>query len=221
MPRFWQVGELRFLIPLSALVGLFVVPEGLAVPFGDSVGASTAEVGLLLAAMPLGGAVGALWLVRVISAERRMPTAVLMAIGCGLPLLASGFAPPWPVAMVCWFVSGVLAAYQVEVNSAVVEQIPERVRAAWVGIYSSCLLGAQGIGIALFGAVAEWSSPGLSITIAAAIGSGIAVVIAVRRRMAVNSNGARRHEPAGAALRGIAAESYTGPRHARHTVRGK
>ncbi len=48
--------ELRVLLALSWLVGLAVVPEGLAAPLADEFGASDHAVGWLLAAEPRGGA---------------------------------------------------------------------------------------------------------------------------------------------------------------------
>ncbi len=69
------------LLGLSSLAGLFVVPEGLAVPFGHQIGATTSQIGLLLAAVPLGSAVGAVLLVRFVRGRRRTRAAAVMAVG--------------------------------------------------------------------------------------------------------------------------------------------
>ncbi len=190
-PRLWQVAEFRYLVILSSLAGFFVVPEGLAVPFGRSVGASTAQTGVLLASIPLGGAIGALVLIRVIPSRLRLPVALAMVIGCGLPLVVSVFSPPWPVAAALWFLSGVLSAYQVEINSLLVQQIPEQVRAHWLGIVSSLLVGAQGLGLIVFGLVAEWVSTGTSIGLSGGVGLVIAIGVC-RARVRAKRTGARR-----------------------------
>ena len=89
----WRDRQVRALLMMSCLAGLFVVPEGLAVPFGRATGASTAQTGLLLASIPLGSAVGAAWLVRMVADRRRAGVAHWMAVGCGLPLVLTGDRP--------------------------------------------------------------------------------------------------------------------------------
>lgn len=170
----WRDRQVRVLIALSALAGFFIVPEGLAVPFGDDIAASTTVTGLLLAAIPLGGAVGAVLLVRLVPKRRRRQIAGWMAIACGVPLIATALRPPWPVVLVTWFVSGALAAYQIEVMTAVVQLIPDRLRSHLVGVTSAVLLGAQGLGLIVFGAVGEWFRPGIGIALAGAVGSLLA-----------------------------------------------
>ncbi|MGH3950569.1 MAG: MFS transporter [Pseudonocardiaceae bacterium] len=56
--------RLRVLLALSWLVGLAVVPEGLAAPIADELGAPDQSVGWLLAADPLGFLIGAFLLSR-------------------------------------------------------------------------------------------------------------------------------------------------------------
>ena len=183
--RIRQVSGLPYLIALSTLAGFFVVPEGLAVPVGNQIGASTATTGLLFASVPLGGAVGAYLLVRAAPVAGRLPIALTMAIGCGLPLLFTPFAKSWLAVSAIWFLSGSLAAYQVEINSQIVQKIPEHARAKMVGAFSAMLLGAQGFGLILFGAVAQWTSPSTSVAVAG--GTGAVVAIGVLRLRAVRA----------------------------------
>jgi Major Facilitator Superfamily len=173
----WADHRLRALIALSALAGFFIVPEGLAVPFASRIGAGTTQTGFLLAALPLGGAVGAALLVRVVPHDRRAPVAGLMAIGCGLPLVVSAANPMWPVVWVTWLISGVMAAYQVEVVTLLVDAIPDELRSRSLGIVGAWLIGAQGAGLAVFGAVAHPIGIGRTIAIAGLIGSAIALAL--------------------------------------------
>ena len=174
----WRDDRTRIYMAFTVLVGLFVLPEALAVPFGAQIGASTVETGVLLSMIPLGGAVGALLIVRV-QPGRRLGIARWMAVLCGLPLLASGWQPVWPVACVCWFVSGVLTAYQVEATTVLVRTIPQRDRARLIGVVSSWLVGSQGVGFAVGGVLAHFIGPGESIAWAAAGGCVAAVVVVV------------------------------------------
>jgi hypothetical protein len=173
----WRDRLVRALIALSALAGFFVVPEGLAVPFAHHIAATTVQTGFLLASMPLGGAVGAYVLIRTLRASQRTPTAAAAAICCGLPLLATAWNPSWPVVWVCWFASGVLAAYQVEAVTAIVQAVPDIARSRVVGIAGAALLGAQGLGLLLFGTIAQVGAvgSGRAIALAGLIGSVLAL----------------------------------------------
>lgn len=183
----WGDRRIRALIALSLLAGFFVVPEGLAVPFGSSVGADTVEIGLLLASGALGGALGAALLVRFVRPARRGFVANWMAVGCGLPLAVTALAPHWPLAIVLWMLSGLLAAYIIEATTVVVQAIPDQRRSRLVGIVGALLLSAQGAGLLIFGVVTRVMSPAHSIALAGLIGSACALALVL---------GPLRHRPA-------------------------
>jgi predicted MFS family arabinose efflux permease len=169
------------------LSGFFIAPEGLAVPFAERWSDSAGRAGLLLSAVPLGSAVGVYVLVRRIRPARRMAVAAGMAVGCGVPLFVSGLAVSYPAAFVCWFVSGLCAAYQVEVLTKIVQAIPDELRAGAIGICNAILLGAQGLGVAAFGKVGDVFSPAKAVAAAGLLGAVAAgcLVIYVRRASAV------------------------------------
>jgi MFS family permease len=173
----WGHRQMRALLLLSALAGFFVVPEGLAVPFGRATGASTAEIGLLLAAIPLGSSIGALVLVRLVPSNQRVMTAKWMALGCGLPLVVCAVSPPWQVAFACWLLSGALSAYQIEAITSIAHTTPDLDRSRIMGLANASLLGAQGIGLAAFGALARFTNSGISIALAGLIGAICAVAL--------------------------------------------
>ncbi len=168
------------LLALSALAGVFIIPEGLAVPFAAGVGAGSFETGLLLAAIPLGGAVGAFVLIRLVPATGRETAAGLMAIGCGLPLIPTVAISSWQLAAGCWFLSGLLAAYQIEVLSALMRATPDAARSRLVGVGSSILLGAQGVGLILAGLLADAAGSGETVAVAGGVGALGALVLALR-----------------------------------------
>ena len=170
-PRLWHDPRLRHLILLTALAGFFVVPEGLAVPVAHDLGAPTEAAGLLLAAGPLGGALGATLLVRLGARGHGVRRAERMALACGLPLVAVVFLPPWPVVAVLFAVSGALWAYQVEVVTAFVHAVDGRFRSTAVARASALLLGAQGLGLVLFGAIGDVLGTGWGVGAAGAAGT--------------------------------------------------
>ncbi|WP_375477135.1 MFS transporter [uncultured Jatrophihabitans sp.] len=179
----WAHPTVRGQVALLALAGFFVVPEGLAVPFGERAGASTASIGLLFAAVPLGTAIGTVLVVRAVPSRLRVRASQVMAAACGLPLLVTLGRVPWPVAFVCWVVSGALAAYQIEVTTDLIRGVPDHLRSRFVGVLSAVLLGAQGVGLALFGAVAQAMAAGTAIAVAGATGALTAVLaISITRR---------------------------------------
>ena len=96
-PSLWRE-PLRPLVLLVALAGFFVVPEGLAVPVAHDLGASSRVAGLLLAAGPLGSAVGATLLVRF----HVIPSAPRVAAPSRSRRTAMSWSPPphsepWPI----------------------------------------------------------------------------------------------------------------------------
>jgi hypothetical protein len=177
----WGNRRVRVLLAMSSLAGLFVVPEGLAVPFGSETGATTAQTGLLLASIPLGSALGAAWLVRMVSDSRRAAVATWMAIGCGVPLILTAVIPHWPVALGLWGVSGALAAYQAELFPSITQAIPNEILSRAVGVTSSLLLGVQGLGLIVFGAIAQILTVSVAIGLAGFCGSALAALLATGR----------------------------------------
>ena len=171
----WRDRRVRRLVLLSALAAFFVAPEGLAVPFAAELGGSTTAAGLLLASIPLGSVAGIYVLVRRVPPAKRATVAGVMAVGAGVPLLASGLPHSLPAAAALWFVSGAGAAYQVEVLTRLVHMVPDAVRSRALGVVNAILLGAQGLGVAAFGAVAD----GITARAAVALAGGIGAVAAV------------------------------------------
>jgi MFS family permease len=150
----WHNHRARALVALSALAGFFVAPEG------------------------LGSVLGVYVLVRKVPVRRRTAVATAMAVSCGLPLVLSGSIVSFPLALGCWSLSGVFAAYQVEAITQVVQSIPDRLRARSVGICNAILLGAQGIGVALFGSIADGTTAAHAVALAGGLGSLLALLLA-------------------------------------------
>ena len=173
----WENRRVRRLVLMSALAGFYVAPEGVAVPLAHQLDGSTTDAGLLLAALPLGSVLGVYLLVRRVPAGRRTTTAALMAIGCGVPLVASGLAGNLVVAGVCWILAGALAAFQVEALTQIVQGIPDGVRARSLGICNAILLGVQGLGVGAFGAFSDATTPAASVAVAGALGTVCAVAL--------------------------------------------
>ena len=138
--------KLRTLLGFSWLLGLYVVPEGVAPPYAESLGGGAVGIGLLMAAGPAGTALGTYLFVRLVPAPRRAPWMAGLAVAGGLPLLACWLKPGMAVSIVLWAISGAAAAYQVQVVAEYVRAVPDNRRAQAIGVAASGLLAAQGIG---------------------------------------------------------------------------
>lgn len=176
-----RVPELKRLLLLSALGGVFVVPEGLAVPFGAVLGAGPVEVGLLLAALPAGATIGVLVMVRWVAVRRRRLAMAVMAIACGVPLVVSSFVDSWAAALACWLVAGFFSAYQVEALTEMVRIVPDELRAGLIGLGTAVLIASQGLGILTFGVIAAASSVPAAVALAGGFGVVAATLIMVWR----------------------------------------
>ena len=177
--------RLRLMVGYAWLAGAFVAPEGLAAPYAQELGGGAQAVGLLLAAAPTGALIGALLFVRLVPVGTRMRVTPLLAVGCGLPLIACAAHPGLTVSLVLWGLSGLGMTYQVQVMTEFVTAAPVRLRGQAIAFASSGLLAAQGVGLILAGLVAKLSSTTIAVATAGLFGSACALVLAVssaRRR---------------------------------------
>jgi MFS family permease len=175
-----QTPKLRVLLGLAWLMGLLVVPEGLAVPYAAAIHASTAGVGLLLAAGPAGTAVGSALFMKLLTDERRTRViGVLAALG-GLPLAACGWHPALAVSAVLWALSGACGAYLTQVMPQYVRAAPTARRGQAIGIAASGLMAVQGLGILLGGVVAAEANPALAVALAGTLVTVLAGTAALR-----------------------------------------
>ena len=139
----------------ASLIGLYVVPEGLAAPYADGLGFAAVGVGVLMAADPVGSVLGA-W----IAARTRIPTslgaAAWLAVGAGVPLAACVLMPGLVPSVVLWALSGALSTMLiVQIQELVVQRVPDSRRGGVMGRLSTTLYSSQGLAILGGGAVAE------------------------------------------------------------------
>jgi predicted MFS family arabinose efflux permease len=166
--------KLRTLLGFSWLLGLYVVPEGVAPPYAHGLGAGPTGIGLLMAAGPAGTALGTYLFLRLVPIASRPAWMTALAVAGGVPLVACWLHPPIVVSIVLWGVSGAAAAYQVQVVTEYVRAVPDSRRAQAVGVAGSGLLAAQGVGILLGGIVASRFGAASAIGVAGAVAVALA-----------------------------------------------
>ncbi|MDQ1722711.1 MAG: hypothetical protein QOI26_2445 [Pseudonocardiales bacterium] len=166
--------RLRTLIGLSWLAGLYVVPEGVAAPYANDINHGAVAIGLLMAAMPAGTAIGTYLWVRFVPAGVRSRWMGPMAVAVGVPLAACALHPNLVLSLVLWTSAGLFFGYQVQVITEFVRAVPDQQRGQAIGIASSGLLAVQGFGILLGGAVAGlWGVNG-AVASAGLLGTALA-----------------------------------------------
>ena len=176
--------RLRTLLGFSWLLGLLVVPEGLAAPFAHGLHVGPAAVGLLLAAGPAGVLVGSLGFSRLTRPATRVRLVGPLAISSGLPLVASAFTSQLVVVLTLWALTGAATAYHVQTITEYVHGVPLGRRAQAIGLASACLLAAQGVGLLAGGALSQWIGPPAAIATAGACASATAAFLTLTRRRA-------------------------------------
>lgn len=175
----WRHRRVRGLIGLSWLVGFFVVPEGLAAPYADSLGSLAFAVGVLMAADPIGSILG-VWVVARLPPQTRERLIVPLAVAAGLPLLACWWQPGLLVTAVLWGLSGACSsAYLVQAQVAFTLLVPDHRRGAVGGMATAGLYASQGFVIFGAGVLADALGPVSTVALAGAVGGVLAGLVGV------------------------------------------
>ncbi|HEX2075755.1 MAG TPA: MFS transporter [Geodermatophilus sp.] len=171
--------RLRAIIGLAWVATLFVnAAEGIATPLTDELGQGATEIGVLLAANPLGVTLGGLVIARLVAPHRRerlVPALVLMSLA---PVLLAGLvamtAGPgrgaYVLVVALMFVSGLGAAWSIPLNVAFVQAVPAAFRGRAFGVAVSGLYGVQGLGVLGAGLAAEGTAPSVVVALIGGIG---------------------------------------------------
>ncbi|MDP9845395.1 MFS transporter [Streptosporangium lutulentum] len=171
--------RLRSLLALALLAGFYVVPEVLAAPYAAELGLGTAEVGLLMAVMPVGNVVGVFLITRFVPPDLRLRSMGPLAIASSVPLVFSALFPGFVPSLILWTLVGVLSAYQVTANAEFVRIAPRERRGQVLGLASSVLVAVQGAGMILGGVLADHVGVSLTLVLAGVAGSLMGVLAAV------------------------------------------
>jgi len=172
--------RLRTLLAFSWLLGLIVIPEGLAAPYAAQLGGGAPSVGVLLASGPAGVLIGTVIYTRWLSASTRAALLGPFAATTGLPLVLCLTTPGIAVSCLLWALAGTFTGYQVQVVTEFVETIAPQVRGQGIAIASAGLLGAQGIGLLAGGLTSQFTAPTTAIAAAGAtaviLGSALGLI---------------------------------------------
>ena len=170
---------LRALVVLGWGASVFLIaPEAVALAYARADGASTAIGAALMATLPAGAAIGA-YLIGRLGPMQQVRAIVPLAVLTCLPLLGTALAPPWEVALVLWFVSGLGQGFMVPLIATVSLVSPAKFRGRVIGLAAAGFSATTAATFLLSGLVADLTSPAVAVTVAAVV--GLALVGAAHR----------------------------------------
>ena len=164
-----------WLLPAS-----LAAPEALAAIYVHDLGRPAGAVGLYLAGLPAGTALGDLWAARFVSASGQRRLVSPGALLCCAPLLGFLARPRLDLAFALLLVAGLGSAYMPGYDQYLLDAVDEPLRGRTLAAHSAGLMFGQGVGFALWGLLAEFLEPRFVIPLAAA--AGVLVVCLWRPR---------------------------------------
>ncbi|WP_237535901.1 MFS transporter [Streptomyces sp. SID3343] len=156
-----------------------VVPEALAAPYTDGIGAGTTGLGLFMAAMPVGTLLGELLAGTLLGPALRSRIVGPLALVSLLPFLGFALRPSLPWALAAMFATGLCGAYTLGVDRWFLTAVPAGMHGRAMTLMSAGLMTVQGVGMALAGALAEIGAPHVVTAWAGVLGTGC-VALALR-----------------------------------------
>ncbi len=178
-------GRPAVLLGLMWLAGLTVAPEGVAAPYAAGLGGSALAVGVLLAADPLGSAVGA-WLAgHWHSPLARTKAMVPLGIVSGLALVPCVLRPDLIISFALWAVCGACSTvFLIQAQAVLTWSVPDSRRAAVLGLASGGLQASQGLAVLAVGLLSEHTGVYWAVGVMGATTAAIAVLLGLMWRRA-------------------------------------
>ncbi|WP_128984684.1 MFS transporter [Streptomyces roseicoloratus] len=174
-----------------------VVPEALAAPYADEIGVSTAALGLLMCALPVGTIAGELLAGSVLGPAVRSRIVVPLAVAGTLPFLLYAFTPGLALAAVALVLAGATAAYTLGLDAWFVAAVPEERRGRAMTLMSAGMMTAQGIGMAAAGLAAEFAAVHTVVAGTGILGTLVVIVLVLELRATERRDAADRHMTSG------------------------
>ena len=171
---------------LLSLLGLGVLatwamaaPEAVALPYAQAMSGSTRYGGLLMAAPIMGALVGVLTVGRW-QPESQNARIIAMALAMPVPLLATVFTPPLPVAALLWFLCGTLQAFMLPLQSTLSLVVPEEMRGRVFGLAGGVSVATSGVAFLVAGWISQHTTPAAAVGICAVASLGGVGLLAAR-----------------------------------------
>ncbi|MFE5935719.1 MFS transporter [Streptomyces sp. NPDC056470] len=190
--------RVRALMLLFWLPPLFaVVPEALAAPYADQAGVSTAALGLLMCALPVGTVTGELLAGSRLSAATRSRIVYPLALAGVLPYLLYAVEPGAALAGLALLLAGATGAYTLGLDAWFVAAVPEGRRGRAMTLMTAGMMTAQGVGMAGAGLAAEFLPVHLVVAGTGVVGTLCVLAAVLHVRATEVRDGADHHVTSG------------------------
>ncbi|MFF7473616.1 MFS transporter [Streptomyces sp. NPDC008092] len=148
--------RIRLLLLLFWIPAMFaVVPEALAAPYADALGAGSPGLGLLMCALPVGTVAGELYAGARLGPAARERIALPLVCLTLLPYLGYALHPSLALSLLLLLTAGAGSAYTLGLDQWFVRAVPEELRGRAMTVLSAGLMTLQGVGMTLAGLAAE------------------------------------------------------------------
>ena len=173
--------QLRTPMLLGWLALFYNAPEAIATPLASGLRAGDVGVGLILASLACGAAVGAIAFGRLASPATRLAWMRPLAVASCATLIAFAFQPDFLLVLVILFVAGLCDCYQIVAVTLFVRATPDRHRSQAFGLAQAGMSLGQGAAMIAAGAAAQRYAPATVVAVAGALGAVAAIIISAGR----------------------------------------
>ncbi|EFL23155.1 putative integral membrane protein [Streptomyces himastatinicus ATCC 53653] len=182
--------RVRALLLLSWVPPLFVVmPEALLTPFADAQGLGSVGLGLLMCGMPVGAVVSEVLAGSLLGPRGRARLTLPVGVLAALPAVGYAADPSFGWALALQVVTGFGIAYTLGLDQWFLAAVPEELRGRAMTVLTAGLMTAQGLGMAVSGAVAEFLPVHAVAALAGGCGALCSLVVALEVRRTVRRGG--------------------------------
>ena len=173
--------QLRTPMLLGWLAAFYNAPEAIATPLAADLGAGAVGVGLILASLACGAAIGAIAFGRLASPATRLAWMRPLAVASCATRTAFALQPDFQLALVILFVAGLCDCYQIVAVTLFVRATPDSQRSRAFGLAQAGMSLGQGSAMIVAGAAAQRYAPATVVAVAGALGAVAAILISARR----------------------------------------
>ncbi|MGN9843266.1 MFS transporter [Nonomuraea sp. H19] len=157
MRRLLADRRIRSLLLLCWVPPMFVVvSEALLTSYAGALALAPAALGLLMCGMPIGAILSETLVGSLLGPRGRARLTMPVAVLAMLPAVGYAFEPSLGWALVCQILTGCGIAYTLGLDQWFVAAVPEELRGRAMTLMTAGLMTAQGLGMTLAGAVAEF-----------------------------------------------------------------
>ena len=175
------IRPLRRILLLGWIVSaLSVAPEALANPYAHEHGFSTAKLGLMMAALPLGCVLGEFAAMKALKPGLQIKLITPLATCVLAPLALFALEPGFLAVMAIFLVSGSGVAYHLGQDHLVLKVAPQHLLTRALALQSAGLMFWQGMGFALAGAAGQFAPVSAVVTCASVL--GLLAIVLLRDR---------------------------------------